>query len=176
MNNVIEEKISKGSKSKLKETSYKIIDSENEEDKKCIGSNTKSNQRKVFSNEESPFSPENKRNKPINIFSDSKNNMNIRYKILGFIILKQVSDLEKIKDGRRIFNNRTIYTGFEGGYLENFLEFKQLLYENLLFTEKLSNNSKEKFSMESAIFSTFVYDPEFILPLIKNHKFKVNYF
>ena len=76
-----------------------------------------------------------------------------------------------LKDGRRIFNNKTEFSEYKG-FKENFLEFRQLLFENLLLYEDFTENLKEKWTMESAIFSTFCYDPEFIEPLIKKFNIK----
>lgn len=79
--------------------------------------------------------------------------------------------IKDLKDGRRIFNNKTEFMEFSG-FKENFIEFRQLLFENLLLNEDLTDNLKEKWTMESAIFSTFCYDAEFIEPLIKKFKIK----
>jgi hypothetical protein len=78
--------------------------------------------------------------------------------------------LSDLKNGRRIFNNKTELSGYE--YRENFIEFRQLLFPNLLLNENFSENLSEQWSLESAIFSTFSYDPEFIEPLIEKYKIK----
>lgn len=76
-----------------------------------------------------------------------------------------------LKDGRRIFNNKTEFLDF-AEFKDNFLDFRQLLYENLLLNEDFSENLKEKWTMASAIFSTFCYDAEFIEPLINKFNIK----
>lgn len=76
-----------------------------------------------------------------------------------------------LKDGRRIFNNKTEMSGY-AGFQENFIEFRQLFYENLRLNEDFTDNPNEKWTMESAIFSTFCYDEEFIEPLIMMYKLK----
>ncbi len=127
--------------------------------------------KKVSSSEESPFGNKESVNKSAFIFDSEVKKE--RYKIIAIYLYEPKSKLEELKDGRRIFNNRSVYTGFDGEYINYFLEFRQLLYENLLFNEKLSPNINEPFTLESAIFSTFCYDPEFIEPLIDRYKFKV---
>jgi tyrosyl-DNA phosphodiesterase-1 len=76
-----------------------------------------------------------------------------------------------LKDGRRIFNNKTERTGFSG-FRPNFIEFRQLLFENLLLTSDFEENLQEKWTIESALFSTFCYDEEFIEPLVSQYKIK----
>ncbi len=127
--------------------------------------------KKVSSSEESPFCKKESLNKLPAIFGSEVKKK--RYKILAIYLFEPKSKLEELKDGRRIFNNRCMYTGFDGGYTNHFLEFRQLLHENLLFNENLLPDNTEPFTLESAIFSTFCYDPEFITPLIDRYKFKV---
>lgn len=105
--------------------------------------------------------------------SKSNNPSEQRPKILAIVLIKQMTELEKLKDGRRIYNNRTIYTGFDNNHIKHFLEFKQLMYENLLLNDDLSSNKDEKLTVQSAIFSTFCFDPEFIIPFVDKHKIKV---
>jgi tyrosyl-DNA phosphodiesterase-1 len=76
-----------------------------------------------------------------------------------------------LKDGRRIFNNKTELNGYQG-FRENFIEFRQLFFENLLLNEDFRENLKEEWKLESAIFSTFCYEEDFILPLIKRYNLK----
>ena len=144
------------------------------EDKKeeCLKENSKNKgKKKVYSTEESPFSSKLTRNKlPSSFDPEIKKE---RYKILAIYLYEPISKLQQLKDGRRIFNNRTIYTGFDSGYINHFLEFRQLLYENLLLNQELLPNNDESFTLESAVFSTFCYDPDFIEPLINRYKFKV---
>ena len=82
--------------------------------------------------------------------------------------------LDSLKDGKRIFYNKTEiseYNENDSEFNTNFIEFRQLLFENLLLTEDLKDNSKnEKKTIESALFSTFVYDSEFIEPMINVFK------
>ena len=126
----------------------------------------KTSKKKAQMIEESPVSSKQK---------IERNQETKRYKILEIYLLKSKTKLEELKDGKRIFNNRTECTGFENGYLTHFLEFKQLLYENLLFNKDLTSNREEKFTIKSAIFSTFCFDPEFIVPLVMRHRFKVKF-
>jgi tyrosyl-DNA phosphodiesterase-1 len=82
--------------------------------------------------------------------------------------------LNSLKNGKRIFYNKTELTEYNENdpeFNQHFIEFRQLLFENLLLTEDLKDNSKnEKKTIESALFSTFVYEAEFIEPMIKTFK------
>lgn len=104
-------------------------------------------------------------------FESEKEKSDDRPKISAFYYINAnpltVNDL---KNGRRIFNNKTEFSGYQ--FKENFIEFRQLLFENLMLNSDFTDNSKEQWTMESAIFSTFCYEDDFIEPLIKQHKIK----
>jgi tyrosyl-DNA phosphodiesterase-1 len=88
-----------------------------------------------------------------------------------YYINKNKLTVKDLKDGRRIFNNKTERTGYSG-FKPNFIEFRQLLFENLLLKTDFTENLQENWMLESAIFSTFCYDEEFIEPLISQYKIK----
>lgn len=83
----------------------------------------------------------------------------------------KVITLSELKNGRRIFNNKTEATGYDF-FNKDFIEFRQLIYENLLLTEDLKENIKEKFTLKSALLCTFVYDESMFEPLIEKFKIK----
>jgi tyrosyl-DNA phosphodiesterase-1 len=90
-------------------------------------------------------------------------------KLSFYYINENKLTVNDLKDGRRIFNNKTESSKYE--FRENFIELRQLLFENLLLNEDFSENLNEKWTMQSAIFSTFCYDKDFIEPIIKQYKF-----
>ena len=85
---------------------------------------------------------------------------------------------DDLKNGRRIFNNKTELKPYDDNdpeFNKNFIEFRQLFFENLLLTEDLKDDSDiknvhSKVRAESALFSTFIYDGEFIEPFINQFK------
>ena len=84
---------------------------------------------------------------------------------------------ESLKNGRRIFNNKTELAAYDQNdpeFNKNFIEFRQLFFEDLLLTEDLKddseNNVLNKVRAQSALFSTFIYDGEFIEPFINQFK------
>jgi tyrosyl-DNA phosphodiesterase 1 len=100
-----------------------------------------------------------------------ENELNLpRIKTIYYINANKLTR-DDLKDGRRIFNNKTEMSGY-AGFQENFIEFRQLFYENLRLNEDFTDNPSEKWTMESAVFSTFCYDDEFIEPLIMMNKIK----
>jgi len=87
---------------------------------------------------------------------------------------KNKTTLNSLKNGKRIFYNKTElseYNENDPEFNKHFIEFRQLLFENLLLTEDLKDNSKnEKKNIQSALFSTFVYESDFIEPMINVFK------
>ena len=85
---------------------------------------------------------------------------------------------DDLKNGRRIFNNKTELKPYDENdpeFNKNFIEFRQLFFENLLLTEDLKDDSDiknihSKVRATSALFSTFIYDGEFIEPFINQFK------
>ena len=85
---------------------------------------------------------------------------------------------DELKNGRRIFNNKTELKPYDENdpeFNKNFIEFRQLFFENLLLTEDLKDDSDiknihSKVRASSALFSTFIYDGEFIEPFINQFK------
>lgn len=80
--------------------------------------------------------------------------------------------LSDLKNGKRIFNNKTEIEKNYSKFNKRFIEFKQLLYPNLLLNEDLTENNSEVWTMQSALFSTFVIEDDFIYPLIFKNKLK----
>ena len=109
--------------------------------------------------------------------SQSQNNSkNI---LLSFISYKNSNPitLNSLRNGRRIFNNKTELSPYDSNdpeFNKNFIEFRQLFFEDLLLTEDLKddseNNVLNKVRAQSALFSTFIYDGEFIEPFINQFK------
>lgn len=92
-----------------------------------------------------------------------------------YYIDKNKQTLASLKNGRRIFNNKTelsSYNSLDNQFNQSFIEFRQLFFENLLLSKDFSENLKESLTIQSALFSTFVYDKEFIEPLINTFKLK----
>lgn len=89
-----------------------------------------------------------------------------------YYINKNQITVEDLKDGRRIFNNKTELSGYNKTIKQHYIEFRQLLFPNLLLNDEFSDNLQEKWAMESAIFCTFNYDEEFIEPLISKYNIK----
>ena len=91
-----------------------------------------------------------------------------------YYINKNKTKLSDLKNGRRIFQNKTEISEYDENNIEfnkNFIEFRQLLFENLLLKEDLTDNSKnERKTIESAIFSSFVYEDDFLEPIINAFK------
>ena len=85
---------------------------------------------------------------------------------------------DDLKNGRRIFNNKTELKPYDENdpeFNKKFIEFRQLFFENLLLTEDFKDDSDirnvhSKIRAKSAIFSTFVYEGEFIEPFINQFK------
>ena len=85
---------------------------------------------------------------------------------------------DDLKNGHRIFNNKTELKPYDENdpeFNKNFIEFRQLFFENLLLTEDLKDDSDiknihSKVRAQSALFSTFIYDGEFIEPFINQFK------
>ena len=85
---------------------------------------------------------------------------------------------DDLKNGRRIFNNKTELKPYDDNdpeFNKNFIEFRQLFFEDLLLTEDLKDDSdiktvRFKTRALSALFSTFIYDGEFIEPFINQFK------
>ena len=85
---------------------------------------------------------------------------------------------DDLKNGRRIFNNKTELKPYDDNdpeFNKNFIEFRQIFFEDLLLTEDLKDDSdistaRFKTRASSALFSTFIYDGEFIEPLINQFK------
>ena len=108
-------------------------------------------------------------------------NQNENKKIpLSFISYTNYNPITRddLKNGRRIFNNKTELKPYDENdpeFNKNFIEFRQLFFENLLLTEDLKDDSDiknvhSKVRAESALFSTFIYDGEFIEPFINQFK------
>ena len=84
---------------------------------------------------------------------------------------------KELRNGRRIFNNKTELASYDQNdpeFNKNFIEFRQLFFEDLLLTEDLKDDSENdvihKVRAQSALFSTFIYDGEFIEPFINQFK------
>ena len=99
---------------------------------------------------------------------------------LSYINFKNNNKISRddLKNGHRIFNNKTELKKYDENdpeFNKNFIEFRQLFFENLLLTEELKDDSKienikNKIRASSALFSTFIYDGEFIEPFINKFK------
>ncbi|MCQ2821525.1 MAG: tyrosyl-DNA phosphodiesterase 1 [archaeon] len=92
-----------------------------------------------------------------------------------YYLNKNKLSLSDLKDGRRIFHNKTELKRYDSNdplFNQHFLEFRQLLCENLMLKEDFSFNEEERPNAQSALFSTFVYEPEFIEPMIEAFKIK----
>ena len=99
--------------------------------------------------------------------------------LLSYITYKNSNpiSLDSLKNGRRIFNNKTELTAYDSNdpeFNKNFIEFRQLFFEDLLLTKDLKDDSENnvinKVRAQSALFSTFIYDGEFIEPFINQFK------
>ena len=99
--------------------------------------------------------------------------------LLSYITYKNSNPitLNSLRNGRRIFNNKTELTAYDSNdpeFNKNFIEFRQLFFEDLLLTEELKDDSENnvinKVRAQSALFSTFIYDGEFIEPFINQFK------
>ena len=99
--------------------------------------------------------------------------------LLSYITYKNSNPitLDSLKNGRRIFNNKTELTAYDSNdpeFNKNFIEFRQLFFEDLLLTKDLKDDSENnvinKIRAQSALFSTFIYDGEFIEPFINQFK------
>ena len=99
--------------------------------------------------------------------------------LLSFINYKNSNPitLKSLRNGRRIFNNKTELSPYDSNdpeFNKNFIEFRQLFFEDLLLTEDLKddseNNVQNKIRAQSTLFSTFIYDGEFIEPFINQFK------
>ena len=117
-----------------------------------------------------------KQEKPSKKMSENKQ-QNIPLSFLYYKNSNQISRND-LKNGRRIFNNKTELKAYDENdpeFNKNFIEFRQLFFENLLLTEDLKDDSDiknihSKVRAESALFSTFIYDGEFIEPFINQFK------
>ena len=105
-----------------------------------------------------------------------KNQSNI---LLSYITYKNSNPttLDSLKNGRRIFNNKTELAAYDSNdpeFNKNFIEFRQLFFEDLLLTKDLKDDSENnvinKIRAQSALFSTFIYDGEFIEPFINQFR------
>ena len=99
--------------------------------------------------------------------------------LLSYITYKNLNKItrDSLKDGRRIFNNKTELAAYDQNdpeFNKNFIEFRQLFFEDLLLTEDLKDDSENnvinKVRAQSALFSTFIYDGDFIEPFINQFK------
>ena len=113
---------------------------------------------------------------PNNVSHSPKKNQNI---LLSYITYKNYNKitLASLRNGRRIFNNKTELTEYDSNdpdFNKNFIEFRQLFFEDLLLTEDLKDDSEndvlKKVRAQSALFSTFIYDGDFIEPFINQFK------
>ena len=99
--------------------------------------------------------------------------------LLSYITYKNSNKItrDSLRNGRRIFNNKTELAEYDQNdpeFNKNFIEFRQLFFEDLLLTEDLKDDSEtdviHKVRAQSALFSTFIYDGEFIEPFINQFK------
>ncbi len=100
--------------------------------------------------------------------------------LLSYINYKNSTKITRnsLRNGRRIFNNKTELSSYDQNdpeFNKNFIEFRQLFFEDLLLTEDLKDDSDiknihSKVRASSALFSTFIYDGEFIEPFINQFK------
>ena len=99
--------------------------------------------------------------------------------LLSYINYKNSTKITRnsLRNGRRIFNNKTELSSYDQNdpeFNKNFIEFRQLFFEDLLLTEDLKDDSENdvinKVRAQSALFSTFIYDGEFIEPFINQFK------
>jgi len=85
---------------------------------------------------------------------------------------------DDLKSGRRIFNNKTKLNPYDNNdpeFNKNFIDFHQLFYEDLLLSDDLKDDFnistvRTKTRASSALFSTFIYDGEFIESLVNGFK------
>ena len=127
-------------------------------------------------------STENSWEKPSKIKPQKTKNEKIEEKIaFNFIKYtnKNTLTLKDLKNGRRVFNNKTELRKYDNNDQEfntKFIEFRQLFFEDLLLTEDFRDNSENNPSKQprasSGLFSTFVYESEFLEPLISVFKMK----
>lgn len=83
--------------------------------------------------------------------------------------------LESFKNGSRIFNNKTEYTKFDFNDKDKlFIEFKQLMYENLLLKDNFEELINEDYNIKikSCLICSFVYDDLFFEPIINKFNIK----
>ena len=128
------------------------------------------------------ISPESKRIKKVHLPKEEKKeeevntNENKDIPISCFYYInKNKLKLDDLKNGRRIFHNKTElsqYNSNDPDFNKHFIEFRQLFFENLLLNEDFTENAKQPLTIQSAVFSTFVYDEEFIEPMINAFKLK----
>ena len=128
------------------------------------------------------ISPESKRIKKVHLPKEEKKeeevntNENKDIPISCFYYInKNKLKLDDLKNGTRIFHNKTElseYNSNDPDFNKHFIEFRQLFFENLLLNEDFTENAKQPLTIQSAVFSTFVYDEEFIEPMINAFKLK----
>jgi hypothetical protein len=90
-----------------------------------------------------------------------------------YYIDKTKMTLNKLKDGRRVFHNKTELQEYDSNdplFNQKFIEFRQLFFENLLLTENFKEEMKQPLTIQSALFSTFVYEDDFLEPIIQAFK------
>jgi len=108
---------------------------------------------------------------------DNDEDKNIPLSFINYTNYNPISR-DDLKNGHRIFNNKTklnLYDNNDPEFNKNFIEFSQLFFEDLLLTDELKddfniNTVENKARASSALLSTFIYDGEFIEPLINHLK------
>ena len=111
-------------------------------------------------------------NSPSNDTTEKNKNLKISS---FYYINKNKLTLADLKNGRRIFHNKTELSQYDPNnreFNQHFIEFRQLFFENLLLNDDFTENIKQPLTIQSAVFSTFVYDGDFIEPLINAFKLK----
>ena len=90
-----------------------------------------------------------------------------------YYIDKTKMTLNKLKDGRSVFHNKTELQEYDSNdplFNQKFIEFRQLFFENLLLNENFQEEMKQPLTIQSALFSTFVYEDDFLEPIIQAFK------
>lgn len=101
-----------------------------------------------------------------NDLNNSKNFMNTNMVNKG----KKLT-VNSLKDGRRLFKNKNEFTKYDF-FDKTFIEFRQLLYPNLLLNENFTDNINETFSLEACLLSSFVYDNTMLESMFTKFKVK----
>ena len=161
--------------------SERLSSSESEEEKKQKKSKPKKSKSKP---EKSRSKPKKKIIKELSLPNDNNilsspspsKNKNILLSYIKYNNLNKITR-NSLRNGRRIFNNKTELASYDQNdpeFNKNFIEFRQLFFEDLLLTEDLKDDSENdvihKTRAETALFSTFIYDGEFIEPFINQFK------